>query len=324
MNKRKQLIEGNSKEEKNLKAHSLALKRKCELLGVPRSSMYYQAVVQDTSSDEEILKQLRFIYQDHPYYGYRRMTIKLRELGIIVNHKKVLSLLRRAGIKAIYPKKRTTIRNPEHNIFPYLLKDINIERPNQVWQVDITYIKIRGYYVYLICLIDVFSRKIMAWKLATTLDAASCLEVLTNALKDAKPDIINSDQGCQFTSEPWVSALKKNGILISMDGKGRWADNIYIERLWRTIKYEVVYLHSFDTVQQARHTLAKYIIFYNQQRPHQSLNYHTPDYVFAKKIIPTKQELFDRFALEYVQFTETCMIQDLRISYSKSIKNLIQ
>jgi len=308
LNKRKQLIESNAKEKKNLKVQDLDLKRKCELLSVPRSSIYYKPITRDGSSDEEVIKQLRFIYQDHPYYGYRRMTIKLRELGIIINHKKVHHLLKRAGIKAIYPKKRTTIRNPDHTVFPYLLKGMKIGRPNRVWQVDITYIKICGYYVYLICLIDVFSRKIMAWKLATTLDTSSCLEVLNTALQSEKPDIINSDQGCQFTSEPWVSTLKKNEILISMDGKGRWADNIYIERLWRTIKYEVIYLHSFDTIQQARHILAEYIVFYNQQRPHQSLNYHTPDYVFAKKIIPTKQELFESFASQHAQFMESCMI----------------
>jgi putative transposase len=236
------------------------------------------------------------------------MTIKLRELGMVVNHKRTHRLLKRAGIKAIYPKKRTTIRNPEHKIFPYLLKRMKIRRPNRVWQVDITYIKIRGHYVYLICLIDVFSRKIMAWKLSTTLDTSSCLEVLAEALKHAKPNIINSDQGCQFTSEPWVKALKENKIRISMDGKGRWADNIYIERLWRSIKYEIIYLHSFDTVQQARDALAEYIVFYNQQRPHQSLNYHTPDYVFAKKTIPTKQELFERFASQHVKSMENSMI----------------
>lgn len=295
------MIECSSKETKNLKTESLDLKRKCELLGVPRSSVYYKPTTRDESSDEEILKQLRSIYQDHPYYGYRRMTIKLRELGMVVNHKRTHKLLKRAGIKAIYPKKRTTIRNPEHKVFRYLLKGMKIRRPNRVWQVDITYIKIRGHYVYLICLIDVFSRKIMAWKLSTTLDTSSCLEVLAEALKHAKPKIINSDQGCQFTSEPWVKALKENKIRISMDGKGRWADNIYIERLWRSIKYENIYLHSFDTVQQARDALAKYIVFYNQQRPHQSLNYHTPDYVFDKKTIPTKQELFERFASQHVK-----------------------
>jgi len=259
--------------------------------------MYYKPKPQD-NDDVLIMNELRTIYQRHPYYGYRKMMVGLREIGIVANHKKVQHLLKAAGIQAIYQTKRTTVRNIQHKVFPYLLRNMKIERPNQAWQVDITYIKIRGGFVYLIGLIDIFSRKIMGWNLSTFLDTASCLEALFLALKYYKPEIINSDQGCQFTSESWVNILQQQSILISMDGKGRWVDNVFVERLWRTIKYELVYLHSFDTVTQAREAIANFIIFYNQQRFHQSLNYHTPDAVFGMGVIPTKQELYASFALQ--------------------------
>lgn len=256
--------------------------------------MYYRPRDEE-NDDAVIMNELREIYQETPSYGYRRMTIALRENGFLVNHKKVFALLKAAGIQAIYPRKKTTIRNQGHKIFPYLLRDVRIERPNQVWQVDITYIKIRGGFIYLVCLIDVFSRKIMGWKVSTFLDTAPCLEALNSALQKGIPEIVNSDQGCQFTSDAWIETLQQNEIKISLDGKGRWADNVYVERLWRTIKYEMVHLHSFDTVSQARDALARYITFYNARRYHSKLNYHTPDVIFSKKIIPTKQELFEVF-----------------------------
>jgi putative transposase len=272
-------------------------KRRCELLNVPRGSMYYKPKQQE-NDDVLVMNELRSVYHMHPYYGYRKMTVALRETGFVVNHKRVQNLLKVAGLQAIHATKRTTIRNMQHKVFPYLLRGMKIERPNQVWQVDITYIKIRGGFVYLICLIDVFSRKIMGWELSTGLDTGSCLEALFVALIHNMPEMINSDQGCQFTSENWVKALQERGILISMDGKGRWADNVYVERLWRTIKYELVYLHSFETVAQARAAIADFILFYNQQRFHQALNYHTPDAVFSMGVVPTKQELFASFALQ--------------------------
>lgn len=271
-------------------------KRRCELLNVSRGSMYYKSKPQE-NNDAIVMNELREVYQEFSFYGYRRMTVALRERGFLVNHKKVFTLLKLAGIQAIYPGKKTTVRNSEHKIFPYLLRGLVINRPNQVWQVDITYIKIRGGFVYLICLIDVFSRKIVGWKLSTFLDTASCIEALNNALQNGIPELINSDQGCQFTSNIWVSALQAHEIKISMDGKGRWADNVYVERLWRTIKYEMVHLHSFDTVLQVRSALARYINFYNTKRYHSKLNYHTPDAIFVKKFIPTKQELFASFAI---------------------------
>lgn len=273
------------------------MKKKCELLNISRSSMYYQKKPAE-NIDHIVLNEIRDIYQETPFYGYHRIQIELLKRGFLINHKKIQRLLALADLKAIYPTKRTTIRNHEHKVFPYLLRDIIIDRPNQVWAVDITYIKIRLGFVYLICLIDVFSRRIMGWALSTFLDTTSCMEALTNALREGNPEIVNSDQGCQFTSSMWVDFLMQQNIKVSMDGKGRWADNVYIERLWRSIKYEHVYLHSFDTVQQAYARLTSYIQFYNQQRPHQSLNYHTPNFVYAHAKIPSKKELFDSFNLQ--------------------------
>jgi len=245
------------------------------------------------------MNEIQGIYQDVPIYGYRRMTIELRDRGFFVNHKRVQRLMQAVGRRAIYPEKKTTVRNPDHKVFKYLLRGLKIDRPNQVWQVDITYIKVGNGFVYLTCLIDVFSRKIMGWALSIFLDTASCLEALNNALKHGVPEIVNSDQGCQFTSGAWIEALAHQGIFISMDGKGRWADNVYIERLWRTIKQEAVRLYRFDTVKQARVALKSYISFYNEKRFHQGLNYHTPDIIYALKRIPTRKQLFEHFTLNH-------------------------
>lgn len=276
---------------------TLSVKRKCELLSIARSSIYYQtrSVVND---DTTILNEIRDIYQELPFYGYRRITIQLRQRGFEVNHKKAQRLMQLIGLKAIYPKKRTTVRDSSHKVYPYLLRDLIIDKPNQVWQVDITYIKIKNGFVYLVCLIDVFSRKIMGWNISTFLDTESCILALEKALKCGHPQIINSDQGCQFTSEMWTQFLINFEIKISMDGKGRWVDNKYVERLWRTIKYENVYLHSYETVDQAKINIANYIAFYNTQRPHQKLNYHTPNDIFELGQIPSKQELFKKFKKE--------------------------
>ena len=276
-------------------------------MNVVRSAVYYKPKpIQN--DDAIVMNEVREIYQQRPFYGYRRILVELRKLGFCINHKRLQRLLFCAGIKAIYPGKKTTVRNYDHKVFPYLLRGLKIERPGQVYQVDITYIKIRHGFVYLVCLIDVFSRKIMGWALSTLLDTASCLEALYQALKHGKPEIVNSDQGCQFTSAAWIESLTLNDIFISMDGKGRWADNVYIERLWRSIKYENVFLHSFDTVEQARNCLGDYINFYNQKRPHQALNYHTPNEVYKLERIPTKQELFESFNIQNILTQEVCMI----------------
>jgi putative transposase len=275
------------------------IKRQCQLLSVARSSIYYDSKPSSTENDDVmLLNEIRDIYQETPFYGYRRIEVELRKKGFVINHKKVQRLMTLGGIKAVYPTKRTTVANPNHKIFPYLLRDMVIDKPNQVWQVDITYIKIRHGFVYLICLIDIFSRKVMGWALSTFLSTEACLEALEMALNHGMPEIINSDQGCQFTSNAWIDMLTINNIKVSMDGKGRWADNVYIERFWRSIKYENVYLNSFDSVDQAYEALKNYIEFYNQRRPHQKLNYHTPDVIFNLRVIPTKKDLFEQFKLQ--------------------------
>lgn len=284
----------------------ISMKKRCNLLDVTRSVLYYRG---KQNNDTFLVNEIREVYEQTPFYGYRRIHIMLRQRGIIINRKKVQRLMRVAGIQAIYATPKTTVRDQAHTIYGYLLKDITISRPNHVWQVDITYIKTACGFVYLVCLIDVFSRKIMGWYLSTFLDTASCEQALYNALLNSKPEIINSDQGCQFTSAAWTSALLKNGIAISMDGKRRWADNVYIERLWKTIKYESVFLHSFDTVQQTRDALSKYIRFYNEERPHQALNYHTPNAIYEKGTIPSKKTLFENFAI--LSRKEGCMIPKL-------------
>ena len=261
----------------------LSVIKQCKLLSVHRSRMYYTSK-KTIDNDGVIMNEIRTIYQEQPFYGYRKIHAILQEKGFVHNIKKTQRLMNLTGLKAIYPKKKTTIKNQHHKIYPYLLKKHCINNSNDAWSVDITYIKLRLGFVYLTCLIDIFSRKIMGWELSTFLETSFCLDALNKALLIAKPTIINSDQGSQFTSNAWVDALNKNNIQVSMDGKGRWVDNVYIERLWRSIKYESVFLQSFDTVQQAKEAISKYIVFYNQKRPHQSLNYQTPDAVYFKKL----------------------------------------
>jgi putative transposase len=226
------------------------------------------------------MNEIHDIYIERTFYGYRKVHTKLLEKGYKHNQKKTKRLMRLMGLKSVCPKKKTTFFAKGSLIHPYLLKGLKIERANQVWQVDITYIKIRGGFLYLTCLIDVYSRKIMGWSLSQFLDTKSCLDALKMSLSNGVPEIINSDQGCQFTSEEWVAMVREVGSKISMDGKGRWADNIYIERFWRSLKYEIIYMYSFDTIGQAHVAIEKYIKFYNEERPHQSLNYKVPDYAY--------------------------------------------
>ncbi len=256
-----------------------SIRKQCELLTVNRSRVYYSKK-EVCMEDVVMMNEIRDIYEKCPFYGYRRMHAVLIQKGYTINRKKVQRLMQLAGIKAIYPKKKTTKRNQEHRVYPYLLKDLKINRPNQAWQVDITYIKVKRGFVYLVALLDIFSRKIVGWNMSIFLDTVSCLDALDKALQIGQPDILNSDQGCQFTSEVWISKLNEEKIEISMDGKGRWADNVYIERFWRSLKYESVFLQSFDSVTQAREAIGRYIGFYNRERPHQALGYKTPDAVY--------------------------------------------
>lgn len=266
----------------------ISVRKQCKLLSVDRSKIYYNNVAKD---NVDIINDMKKIYQECPFYGYRKMHSELKNLGYNVNRKKVQRLMQLEGLRAIYPKKNLSVRNQAHAIYPYLLKNMTISTPNQVWQIDITYIKIKHGFVYLAAIIDVFSRRIMGWQLSPFLDTSLCLQALDNALKISKPEILNSDQGCQFTSNAWVSALKERDIKISMDGKGRWADNVFIERFWRSAKYESVLLQSFDSVAQAKKAIDNYIKFYNNLRPHQTLKYKTPKFIYDNNLIIKLKEL---------------------------------
>lgn len=241
---------------------TMSIAELCRLLSVSRSSLYYEKK-KVNEIDVYIMNEIRSIYREYPFFGYRRIREMLNRRGILCNRKKVQRLMRIMGLQALYPGKKATVPNKQHKKYPYLLNGLEITGVNQVWQVDITYIKLRSGYGYLVCLIDIYSRRIMGWAFSPFLDTKVCLEALESALKDNVAAIINSDQGSQFTSNRWVEKLKAHGIALSMDGKGRWMDNVFIERLWRTIKWEAVYLHSFHTITEAKEVLKNYILFYN-------------------------------------------------------------
>jgi putative transposase len=257
----------------------ISIRRQCALLCIPRSTFYYKDRREE--ADVDLMNLIRDIWLKYPFYGYRKITKVLgKEYGLIVNKKRVLRLMQLAKIASIYPKPNLSKPNRAHAIFPYLLKGMSITRPNQVWMTDITYLKLPGRFVYLVALIDVYSRYIVGWSLSFELDTENCMDALEMALKGFKPEIVNSDQGCQFTSELWVSKLKELTIKISMDGKGRCLDNVYIERFWRSIKYEAIYLNDFGSYQELYIGVKEYIDFYNEKRPHQSLNYAYPKEIF--------------------------------------------
>jgi putative transposase len=220
-------------------------------------------------------------YMRTPFYGIRRMTAWLRQERRRVNHKRVQRLMRLMGMEAIYPKPRLSKRNEEHKIFPYLLRGMVIDRPNQVWCSDITYIRLHQGFVYLVAVMDWFSRYVLSWSISVTLDTHFCLEALDNALGRGQPEIFNTDQGSQFTSDKFIKMLEKNGVTISMDGRGRAFDNIFIERLWRSVKYEEVYIRDYENVLRCIEGLRAYFQLYNHERPHQALGYKTPLHVYS-------------------------------------------
>lgn len=261
-------------------AMRLPLSRQCELLEVSRSSAYYRPA---TAGSEE-LALMRLIdrqYLATPFYGSRRMTAELRAQGHAVNRKRVQRLMRLMGLEAIYQKPRTSAPAADHRVYPYLLRGLAIDRINQVWAADITYIPMARGFLYLVAIMDWLSRYVLVWRLSNTLDAAFCVEALEAALALGQPEIFNTDQGCQFTSADFTATLEHQGVRISMDGKGRFSDNIFVERLWRSVKYEEVYLHAYDTGAEAQAGLARYFGFYNDERRHQALGYRTPHQVFA-------------------------------------------
>jgi putative transposase len=257
----------------------LSVRCKAQLLQINRSSIYYQS--QPVSPEAvTLMNEVQDLYTQYPFMGYRRITAMLRNQGYKVNCKRILRVMHLLELRAIYPKKNLSKRRQKDAVFPYLLKEKPPQRPNEAWCVDITYLKLLQGFVYLVALIDVVSRKVMGWSLSPFLETQNCLEAFEKALTIAIPVIINSDQGCQFTSQQWVQTLIRYGIAISMDGKGCWYDNIAIERFWQTIKYEEIYLKCYESIAEARQAIAAYIEFYNSVRPHQALGYKTPNQVY--------------------------------------------
>jgi putative transposase len=257
-------------------ACDVSVREQCRLLGVARSTVYYEPPG-PSASDLAVMRRLDEQYTATPYYGVQRMTASLQRVGIRIGHNRVRRLLRVMGLEAIYPKPRLSVPGgPEHRIYPYLLRGVRIERANQVWSADITYIRLTQGFVYLMAILDWFSRYVVSWSLSTTLDGWFCVQALREALRLARPEIFNTDQGSQFTGGDWIGHLKAAGVTISMDGRGRAFDNIFTERLWRSVKYEEVYLKDYRDVDAARRGLGEYFAFYNTDRPHQGLGYRTP------------------------------------------------
>jgi len=248
----------------------LSVRRQCELLGLPRSSWYYE-LGRETMANLALMRSIDEQYLQTPFYGSRRMAVELE-----INRKHAQRLMRVMGLEAIYPRPRTTQRDLQHRIYPYLLRNVVIERPDHVWSTDITYVPLATGYVYLTAVIDWFSRRVLSWRLSNSLEGRFCLEALDEALGNGQPEIFNTDQGSQFTSVAFTGRLEQCGVAVSMDGRGRALDNVFVERLWRSVKYENVYLCDYETPRAAERGLTAYFRFYNELRPHQSLAYRTP------------------------------------------------
>jgi putative transposase len=258
----------------------LSIVRQCQLLRVARSSFYYQPQV-PSAEELTLLRLIDRQYLETPFYGSRRMTVVLRQQGYEVNRKRVQRLMRQLGIEAIYPKPRLSQAHPKHKVYPYLLRDLAVTSANQVWCTDITYLPVLKGHFYLVAMMDWFSRKVLSWRISNTLEVTFCLEALQEAIAlYGSPDIFNSDQGSQFTSNTFTGCLKTAGVQISMDGRGRCHDNIFIERLWRSLKYELIYLMAFEDGIHLNKEVRTWFEWYNQERPHQALNYRTPEVVY--------------------------------------------
>ena len=264
-------------------ASPLTLVRRCALLNVARSTAYYEAVpVSD--DDLVVIRQIDKIHLRLPFYGSRQIRDELEDQGHPVNRKRVQRLMRQMGLRALYPRPRTSHPGQGHKIYPYLLKDVSIERPNQVWATDICYIPMAQGSMYLVAIMDSATRRVLSWRVSNTMDSDFCVEALEEALgRYGAPEIFNTDQGAQFTSEAFTSVLKAHEIAISMDGQGRWVDNVFVQRLWRSVKYEDVYLRAYDTPEELRAGLTRYFQFYNERRRHSALERRTPDAVYFKR-----------------------------------------
>jgi putative transposase len=257
----------------------LSIRRQCELLELNRASWYYEPVP-ESAENLAWMRRIDEQYLARPFFGSRQMTVWFQRQGFTVNRKRVQRLMRLMGLEAIYPKPRTTQRAAGHKIYPYLLRDLTITRPDQVWGADITYVPLRHGFLYLVAILDWYSRYVVAWKLSNSLEGSFCHECLDAALRRGRPEIFNTDQGVQFTGAAWTSRLQAHGIAISMDGRGRALDNVFVERLWRTVKYEEVYLKDYATVWEAEEGLTDYFRFYDEKRPHSRLGSRTPAEVY--------------------------------------------
>jgi putative transposase len=268
------LIEGNHPH--------LSIRRQCRLLGLSRSSLYYEPAA-ETAENVRLMRLIDEEYTAHPFLGSWRLAKWLIEQGEAVNRKRVQRLMRLMGLEAIYPKLKLSAAGRGHRIYPYLLRNVRIERPDQVWSTDITYVPLVGGFLYLAAIIDWFSRYVVAWRLSDTLDGSFCMEMLEEALSRGQPEVFNTDQGVQFTSVAWTSRLESARVAVSMDGRGRCLDNVFVERLWRTVKYEDIYLWRYESVPQLQQGLRRYFPYYNEERVHQALDYRTPAQVYRQR-----------------------------------------
>ena len=263
----------------------LSVRRQCALLGLARSGVYRQPA----TPDPEELALMRWLderYLATPFYGSRRMRAELRKTGRQVNRKRIQRLMRLIGLEALGPKPKTSRPSAQHRVYPYLLRELRIDRPNQVWAADITYIPMARGFLYLVVVMDWHSRHVLAWRLSNTLDTSFCLDALEDALRKGKPEIFNTDQGAQFTSAAFTDKLEAAGVRISMDGRGRWLDNVFVERLWRSLKCEEVHLKAYANGLAARSGIGQWFRFYNESRPHQALGYKTPAAAWAAEVSP--------------------------------------
>ena len=264
--------------------HDLPVTKQAKALGISRGSVYYlpRPVPAATLA---VMRRMDELHLEFPFAGSRMLRDLLNKEGVEIGRCHVATLMKRMGIEALYRKPKTSKPAPGHKIYPYLLRGMTVDRPNQVWAMDLTYVPMARGFVYLAVVIDWFSRRVLAWRLSITMEAAFCVEALEEALaRHGRPEIFNTDQGSQFTSEAFTGVLTRNGIAISMDGKGAWRDNVFVERLWRSVKYEEVYLRAYDTVAEARASIGRYLSFYNTRRPHSSLDRQTPDRAYFTRL----------------------------------------
>jgi putative transposase len=257
------------------------VRRQCELLGLCRSSLHYEPAP-ETAENLRLMRLIDEEYTAHPFLGSRRLTAWLVGRGEGVNRKRVQRLLRLMGLEAIYPKPKLSVARAGHRVYPYLLRGVRIERPDQVWSTDITYVPLACGFLYLAAVLDWYSRRVLAWRLSNTLDSSFCLEMLDEALSRGRPEVFNTDQGVQFTAQAWTGRLETAGVAVSMDGRGRCLDNVFVERLWRTVKYEDIYLWRYEGVAELQRGLGRYFPYYNERRPHQALDYRTPAEVYRE------------------------------------------